>query len=203
MLSATDALKAVITVTPRRLHTAASRTAVWKGSALVETAVAMALGASVHPLTRMTHRVKNTTHCRAGSESWERKEPNETVKWTPPSPQVYGERRRDMSGGGYGMKQIFVIAAFFRHNHNSISRRLLCAFSLLCSGCIACSTHFLQLQLPVPRLSKSANLHTSGVSFRTSRKPRFSMLSASAHCLSLNALSDNARRSGTKSIRSA
>ena len=53
-VSATEAFTAVITRAPSRLHAAASRAARRKDRAPAPTAAAMALGASVQPLTSTT-----------------------------------------------------------------------------------------------------------------------------------------------------
>ena len=55
---ATEAFTAVITRTPRKLNTAAITMAFRALMALVETQVAIAFGASVQPLTRITPSVK-------------------------------------------------------------------------------------------------------------------------------------------------
>ena len=65
-VSATEAFTDVTHSTPRKLHTAASATAGRKGSAPVTTAPAMALGASVQPLTSRTARISRTVASRAG-----------------------------------------------------------------------------------------------------------------------------------------
>ena len=59
-------MRAVITSTPKKLKAAAIQMA-WRGlMERVETQVAMALGASVQPLTRMTPRVSRTVMSRGG-----------------------------------------------------------------------------------------------------------------------------------------
>ena len=58
MVAATRALSAVMTSTPRKLNAAAMRMADCGRMARVETHVAMALGASVQPLTRITPVVR-------------------------------------------------------------------------------------------------------------------------------------------------
>ena len=60
MVSATVAFSRVITKTPRKLNSAAMRIAALGGIHLVTTQVAMALGASVQPFTRMTPKVSIT-----------------------------------------------------------------------------------------------------------------------------------------------
>lgn len=75
MVEATLALIIVMTKTPRKLKNAAMRIAAFGPMALVETQVAMALGASVQPLTRITPRVSTTVTARTGLErSCDRKE---------------------------------------------------------------------------------------------------------------------------------
>jgi hypothetical protein len=66
MVSATLAFIIVITKTPRKLNTAAIYTADCGPIALVETHVAIALGASVQPFTKITHKVNTTVISRAG-----------------------------------------------------------------------------------------------------------------------------------------
>ena len=62
-------LMAVITKTPRKLKTAAIMIAGRAPMLRVETQVAMALGASVQPLTKITPRVKMTVTARTGLEN--------------------------------------------------------------------------------------------------------------------------------------
>ena len=66
MVAATLAFIMVITNTPRKLNTAAIIMALRTPMALVETHVAMALGASVHPFTNITARVSSTVMARTG-----------------------------------------------------------------------------------------------------------------------------------------
>ena len=66
MVIATDALSAVITSTPKKLNTAAMTIAFRTPMARVETQVAIAFGASVHPLTRITPSVRNEATNRVG-----------------------------------------------------------------------------------------------------------------------------------------
>lgn len=68
MVEATLALSTVINSTPKKLNTAAIRIAAFGPMALVETQVAMAFGASVQPLTRITPVVNNTVIASAGLE---------------------------------------------------------------------------------------------------------------------------------------
>ena len=63
---ATVLLSMVITNTPKKLNTAAIRIAGRGPIARVETQVAMALGASVQPFTRMTPKVSSTVISNAG-----------------------------------------------------------------------------------------------------------------------------------------
>ena len=65
-VSATEAFTDVTHSTPRKLHTAARSTALRKGRAPVTTAPAMALGASVQPLTSRTARVSRTVPSSGG-----------------------------------------------------------------------------------------------------------------------------------------
>ena len=66
MVEATELLIWVMTKTPRKLNTALIQMA-WRTSRQrVVTQVAMALGASVQPLTKMTPRVKTTVMIRMG-----------------------------------------------------------------------------------------------------------------------------------------
>ena len=60
MVDATELLICVITRTPRKLNTALSRMAGRGAMHRVVIQVAMALGASVHPLTKMTPSVRTT-----------------------------------------------------------------------------------------------------------------------------------------------
>ena len=66
IVSATFGDNSVITSTPRKLKTAAMIIAARGFNARVATQLAMALGASVHPLTRMTPSVKSTVTQSAG-----------------------------------------------------------------------------------------------------------------------------------------
>jgi hypothetical protein len=61
IVCATVALTKVITKTPRKLQTAAMMIALRGEIDLVEIQVAIALGASVHPLTIITAKTKTTT----------------------------------------------------------------------------------------------------------------------------------------------
>ena len=98
MVSATDVFTAVTHSTPRRLHRAASPTAGRKGRAPVTTAAAMALGASVQPLTSRTARVSSTVRVRAGlAVIWHRNSGRDRGMGSPPPP-LYG-------GGGGGMSR--------------------------------------------------------------------------------------------------
>ena len=63
---ATVLLIAVISKTPKKLKIAAIRIACLGRMARVEKQVAMAFGASVQPLTRMTPKVKTTVTASAG-----------------------------------------------------------------------------------------------------------------------------------------
>ena len=68
---ATLALIIVISSTPRKLKTAAMRIAARGDMQRVETQVAMAFGASVQPLTKITPRVSRTVMSSVGLEnSW-------------------------------------------------------------------------------------------------------------------------------------
>ena len=67
IVTATEALISVIHRTPKKLKTADSRTADFGSSARVATQVAMALGASVQPLTKMTPSVKISVTQSKGS----------------------------------------------------------------------------------------------------------------------------------------
>jgi hypothetical protein len=69
MVCATVALNMVMINTPRKLHTAAMAIAARGPNDLVETQVAMAFGASVHPFTNMTPRVSKVVITRAGLEN--------------------------------------------------------------------------------------------------------------------------------------
>ena len=64
---ATFELISVITRTPKKLHTAAITIAFPTSIHLVETHVAIALGASVHPFTKITPSVSTTDIKSAGS----------------------------------------------------------------------------------------------------------------------------------------
>jgi len=66
MVWATVALSSVITRTPRKLNTAAIIIAAFELMDLVEIDVAIALGASVHPLTNITPNVNITVIASAG-----------------------------------------------------------------------------------------------------------------------------------------
>ena len=65
-VSATVAFTDVTHSTPKKLQTAASRTAERNGRVPVTTAPAMALGASVQPLTSRTAKVSKTVPSKAG-----------------------------------------------------------------------------------------------------------------------------------------
>ena len=67
-VSATAVLTAVTHISPSRLHRAARQTARRKESAPVHTAVAMALGASVQPLTAATASTSKQVRIVTGSE---------------------------------------------------------------------------------------------------------------------------------------
>ena len=69
MVIATAGAIIVMTSTPRKLNTAAIKMAARGPMARVETQVAMALGASVQPLTKITPRVKMTVTARTGLEN--------------------------------------------------------------------------------------------------------------------------------------
>lgn len=74
MVWATVAFKSVITRTPRKLKKAAIKIAARGLMERVETQVAMALGASVQPLTKITPKVRITVTTRPGLESiWDTK----------------------------------------------------------------------------------------------------------------------------------
>ena len=81
IVDATEAFSCVMMNTPKKLSTAAMITAGRIRRHLVVTQVAMALGASVQPLTKMTPSVSNVVTVRAGLEStcW-RKCASETSK---------------------------------------------------------------------------------------------------------------------------
>ena len=65
--------RAVMQHTPSRLHTAARATARRKESTPVVTTVAMALGASVQPLTKMTANTSKTVSPRTGrARAWDK-----------------------------------------------------------------------------------------------------------------------------------
>lgn len=82
MVCATVALIFVITSTPKKLHTAAIRIADRGLMARVDTQVAIALGASVQPFTRMTPKVKAKVMSSAGLEtSWLKKVDRSIVIW--------------------------------------------------------------------------------------------------------------------------
>jgi hypothetical protein len=66
MVCATVALTKVITSTPKKLKTVAINIAFLGLIALVETQVAMALGASVQPFTKITPKVSTTIVKNAG-----------------------------------------------------------------------------------------------------------------------------------------
>ena len=66
MVEATVALIMVMTTIPAQLHTAAMTIATLTSRDLVDTQVAMALGASVIPFTQMTPKVSNTVINKAG-----------------------------------------------------------------------------------------------------------------------------------------
>ena len=66
MVCATVALRSVMTNTPRKLNSAAIKIAAFGGMHLVTTQVAMALGASVYPLTRITPSVRDTAISSCG-----------------------------------------------------------------------------------------------------------------------------------------
>jgi hypothetical protein len=66
MVSATVALTRLITNTPKKLKTAAIRIASLGGRQRVTTQVAIALGASVQPFTRITPSVSATAIKRSG-----------------------------------------------------------------------------------------------------------------------------------------
>jgi intracellular sulfur oxidation DsrE/DsrF family protein len=66
MVTATVALMDVITNTPRKLNTAANTIDFFADMDRVDTIVAIAFGASVQPLTKMTPIIKITTMKRAG-----------------------------------------------------------------------------------------------------------------------------------------
>ena len=66
MVIATDALIAVMTSTPKKLQIAAMTIAFRTSIARVETQVAIAFGASVQPLTRITPSVRTAATSRVG-----------------------------------------------------------------------------------------------------------------------------------------
>ena len=66
MVEATEAFSWVMMNTPRKLKTAAMMTAERTRMQRVVTQVAMALGASVHPLTKITPSVSNVVTSNAG-----------------------------------------------------------------------------------------------------------------------------------------
>ena len=79
MVLATLALKCVMMSTPRKLNAALMRMAARAGMQRVVTQVAMALGASVHPLTKMAPSARITVTARTGFDtSWPRKVENVT-----------------------------------------------------------------------------------------------------------------------------
>ena len=78
MVIATVELISVITRTPAKLHTAAMIMARSTSIDRVETQVAMAFGASVHPFTKITHSVSMTVIRRAGlARTWCQKNEND------------------------------------------------------------------------------------------------------------------------------
>jgi len=84
MVSATDLLIMVIIRTPRKLKTAAIIMAALGVMALVETQVAIAFGASVHPFTRITPRIRTEVNSKAGFDSCRRNSAKEIVMIVPP-----------------------------------------------------------------------------------------------------------------------
>ena len=79
MVLATLALKCVMMSTPRKLNAALMRMAARAGMQRVVTQVAMALGASVHPLTKMAPNARITVTARTGFDTiWPRKVENVT-----------------------------------------------------------------------------------------------------------------------------
>ena len=66
MVMATVEFTIVITITPAKLQTAAMMIASSTSIDRVETQVAIALGASVHPFTKITHRIRKTVIIKAG-----------------------------------------------------------------------------------------------------------------------------------------
>ena len=66
MLCATELFMYVIKTVPRKLHTAAKQTAFFIDSVPLQTQLVMALGASVHPFTKITPSVRSTDIISAG-----------------------------------------------------------------------------------------------------------------------------------------
>jgi len=84
MVSATDLLTMVIIRTPRKLNTAAIIMALLGAMDLVETQVAIALGASVQPFTRITPRIRAEVMNKAGFDNCCRNSAKEIVIFVPP-----------------------------------------------------------------------------------------------------------------------
>jgi hypothetical protein len=84
MVSATALFTIVIIRTPKKLNTDAIIIAFLGEIALVDTQVAIALGASVHPLTKITPSINTTVINNAGLDSCCRKSFNEIVMIMPP-----------------------------------------------------------------------------------------------------------------------
>ena len=76
---------------PSRLQAAASQAARRKGSAPDTTAEAMALGASVQPLTRMTASSRSTVTDRAGLAVARQRKSNKDRGMDPPPNNSYGK----------------------------------------------------------------------------------------------------------------
>src|SRR5699024_5774755 len=92
-VSATEAFTAVITRAPSRLYAAASRAARRKDRAPAPTAAAMALGASVQPLTSTTASTRAQVRDSTGFWlAWEKRA--ERDKQTPPVPILRGQEVR-------------------------------------------------------------------------------------------------------------
>jgi len=89
MVSATDLLTIVIMRTPKKLKTDAIIMAFFGVIDLVDTQVAIALGASVHPLTNITPSIKAEVMNKAGFVSCRRNSAKEIVIIVPPKAYDY------------------------------------------------------------------------------------------------------------------
>ena len=84
MVDATLALMCVIIRTPRKLNTAAITIAFLVDRQRVVMQVAIALGASVQPLTKITHRVRNAEMSIIGLlTTWDMKYEKDTSTYVP------------------------------------------------------------------------------------------------------------------------